>query len=110
MILQAYTLVLTVLKQKQNWRIKVAGACIVVSMQKGMSKDKTTSKNCLSISKLFLTENIFIISQSSSESSNYSIKTHGSESRGQERAKRSPKTKCATNYCVSFTRANIFVI
>ena len=22
----------------------------------------------------------------------------------------SPKTKCATNYCVSFTRANVFVI
>jgi len=39
-----------------------------------------------------------------------SIKTHGSESRGQERAKRSPKTKRATNYCVSFTRANVFVI
>jgi len=29
------------------------------------------------------------------------IKTHGSESRGQERAKRSPKTKRATYYCVS---------
>jgi len=38
------------------------------------------------------------------------IKTHGSESRGQERAKRSPKTKHATNYCVSFTRANVIVI
>jgi len=30
----------------------------------------------------------------------YLIKTHGSESRGQERAKRSPKTKRATNYSV----------
>jgi len=28
------------------------------------------------------------------------IKPHGSESRGQERAKRSPKTKHTTNYCV----------
>ena len=38
------------------------------------------------------------------------IKTHSSESQGQERAKRIAKTKCATNYCVSFTRANVFVI
>jgi len=38
------------------------------------------------------------------------IKTHGSESWGQERVKRSPKTKRATNYCVSFTWANVFVI
>jgi len=38
------------------------------------------------------------------------IKTHGSESWGQERAKQSPKTKHATNYCVSFTWASVFVI
>jgi len=38
------------------------------------------------------------------------IKTHDSESRGRERAKRSPKTKCVTNYCVSITQANVFVI
>jgi len=33
----------------------------------------------------------------------YFIKTHGSESRGQERAKRSSKTKRTTNYCVFYT-------
>jgi len=38
------------------------------------------------------------------------IKFHGSESWGQERANRLPKTKHAMNYCVSFTRANVFVI
>jgi len=40
----------------------------------------------------------------------YTIMTYGSESRGQESAKRSPKTKHMTNYWVSFTRANVFVI
>jgi len=39
-----------------------------------------------------------------------SIKTHGSELCGQERAKWSPKTKHMMNYCVSFTRANVFII
>jgi len=34
----------------------------------------------------------------------------GSESRGQERANQSSKTKRMTNYYVSFTRANVFVI
>jgi len=36
------------------------------------------------------------------------IKTHGSESRGQERAKQSPKAKRAMNYRVSFTRSERF--
>jgi len=35
------------------------------------------------------------------------LKTHGSESQGEERV---PNIKCATNYCVPFTRANVFVI
>jgi len=38
------------------------------------------------------------------------FKTHGSESWGQKKAKQSPKTKRATNYCVCFTQANVFVI
>jgi len=38
------------------------------------------------------------------------IKTHESESRGQERPKQSPKPKHVTNYRVSFTQANVFVI
>jgi len=78
--------------------VVVAKAIYQAKSQKKQTKQNFSAKSeCRSISVI----SISIFSN---------IKTHGSELRGQVRAKRLPKTKRTTNYCESFTRANVFII